>query len=158
MAAETEAAKVRTATGRPPANPATRRPPARPNPRPRTGPMERPAGRTTGPQATRTATRPAVSPAAAPGRTTPRQAGKATSGQGRQRAAMRLAVIATSGLLLVGVASALTEIHLHGFAFFVFRSTGTGETGPSGLQEDQGPGQPDAPKPAHTTVIVHQGQ
>jgi hypothetical protein len=36
-------------------------------------------------------------------------------------------------------------VALHGFRFFVFRSIGAGETGPNGLQEDQGPGQPDAP-------------
>ena len=38
-----------------------------------------------------------------------------------------------------------SEVALHGFKFFVFRSTGTGETSGSGLQENQGPGQPGAP-------------
>jgi hypothetical protein len=62
---------------------------------------------------------------------------------------MRVTVIATAALVLVALASGATEVALHGYRFFVFRSTGTGETGPSGLQEDQGPGQPDAPG-AHT--------
>jgi hypothetical protein len=61
---------------------------------------------------------------------------------------MRIAVIATSALFLVAVVAGVMEIHLRGFDFFIFRSAGTGETGPSGLKEDQGPGQPDAPKPA----------
>jgi hypothetical protein len=67
---------------------------------------------------------------------------------------MRFAVIATSALFLVAAVAGVTEIKLHGFSFFVFRSTGTGESGPGALQEDQGPGQPDAPKPtpAHTTA------
>jgi hypothetical protein len=60
---------------------------------------------------------------------------------------MRFAVIATSALFLFAVVAGITEIHLHGFPFFVFRAAGTGETAGSGLQEDQGPGQPDAPKP-----------
>jgi hypothetical protein len=81
---------------------------------------------------------------------------------------MRFAVIATSVLFLVAVVAGVAEIDLHGFDFFVFRSIGSGETGPNGLQESQGPGQPDAPKPTpshikvqpspHSTVAVHSGQ
>jgi hypothetical protein len=61
---------------------------------------------------------------------------------------MRVAAVASSALVLFAAAAGATEIYLHGFAFFVFRSVGTGETGrgAGGLQEDQGPGQPDAPK------------
>lgn len=72
---------------------------------------------------------------------------------------MRFAVIATAALFLVAVIAGAVEIHLHGFAFFVFRSAGTGETGPNGLPEDQGPGQPDAPKtaPGHVAITVHHG-
>jgi hypothetical protein len=83
-------------------------------------------------------------------------------------AAIRFAAIATSALFLVAVVTGATEIHLHGFDFFIFRATGTGETGPNGLKEDQGPGQPDAPKPTpshikvqpspHSTVAGHNGQ
>jgi hypothetical protein len=171
-------------TDRPAISPAPRRPSTRPNVRPHTGPMERPAARTTAPPAGRIAAPPAArpGPGAAPvartairpadrtaARPAPRQAGKtAAGGQGRQRAAMKFAVIATSGLFLVAVAAGAIEIHLHGFDFFVFRSIGAGETGPNGLQEDQGPGQPDAPKPtpsdvkakssALSTITVHSGQ
>jgi hypothetical protein len=89
-----------------------------------------------------------------------RPAKKPAGGRGRQVAAIRVAVIATSVLLAVPVVASVVEIHEHGFAFFVFRSAGTGETRSSGLQEDQGPGQPDAPKPTpstHKTVTVHRG-
>jgi hypothetical protein len=82
-------------------------------------------------------------------------------------AAIRFAAIATSALFLVAVAAGVMEIHLHGFKFFVFRATGIGETSRNGLEENQGPGQPDAPKPTpshlrvqpspHRTVTVHNG-
>jgi hypothetical protein len=65
----------------------------------------------------------------------------------RQLAAVRVAAAATAALFFFALTAGTTEVVLHGFAFFVFRSAGTGETGPGGLQEDQGPGQPDAPKP-----------
>ncbi len=81
---------------------------------------------------------------------------------------MRFAVIATSALFLVAVAVGVMEIHLHGFDFFIFRSAGTGQTRHDGRQENQGPGQPDAPRPAATqiklqpspqsTVAGHNGQ
>jgi hypothetical protein len=63
----------------------------------------------------------------------------------RQLVAIRVAAATTAALVLIALAVGTTEIALHGFAFFVFRSAGTGETPGSGLQEDQGPGQPDAP-------------
>ena len=82
-------------------------------------------------------------------------------------AAFRFAAIATTALFLVAVAAGAIEIHLHGFQFFVFRATGVGETSRNGLQENQGPGQPDAPKPTpshikvrpspHSTGTVHNG-
>jgi hypothetical protein len=75
-------------------------------------------------------------------------------GPPRQLVAIRVAAAATSALFLFAVAAGTTELALHGFAFFVFRSAGTGETSPHGLQEDQGPGQPDAPKPAPSRVKV----
>ena len=81
--------------------------------------------------------------------------------------AIRFATIATSALFLVAVVAGVIEIHLHGFNFFTFRATGVGETSRNGLQEDQGPGQPDAPKPTpshikvqpspRSTVTVHNG-
>jgi hypothetical protein len=73
-------------------------------------------------------------------------------GPPRQLVAIRVAAAATAVLFAVALATGTTEVALHGFAFFAFRSVGTGETGPGGLQEDQGPGQPDAPKPAPSHV------
>ena len=72
----------------------------------------------------------------------------------RQLVAIRVAAAATSALFLFALAAGTTELALHGFAFFVFRSAGTGETGSHGLQEDQGPGQPDAPKPTASHIKV----
>jgi hypothetical protein len=63
-----------------------------------------------------------------------------------------VAAAATAALLFFALTAATTEVALHGFAFFVFRSAGTGETPSTGLQENQGPGQPDAPRP---TVAAH---
>jgi hypothetical protein len=68
-----------------------------------------------------------------------------------------VAAAATAALFLFAIVSGATEVALHGFSFFVFRSTGVGETGPTGLQEDQGPGQPDAPKPTPTGINVKPG-
>ena len=70
----------------------------------------------------------------------------------RQLVAIRVAAAATAALFLFAITAGITELTLHGFAFFVFRSAGTGETGPNGLQEDQGPGQPDAPKPVPSLI------
>jgi hypothetical protein len=136
-------------------------PAARPAAKPGTKPAARPK---TGPK-TGSATTPGARPA---GRPAARSARKPAAGRGRQVGAMRFAVIATSALFLVAVLAGVMEIHLHGFDFFIFRATGTGETGPSGLQENQGPGQPDAPRPAlshlqvqpspPSTVATHNGQ
>ena len=127
------------------------RPGTGPAVRPATGPIARPMGRP-------------VAPGARPAKKAP------AGGKGRQAAAFKVAAIATSALFLVPVVAGITEIHLHGFDFFVFRSIGAGETGPNGLTEDQGPGQPDAPKPTpspakkvtvkttsgtHKTITVH---
>jgi hypothetical protein len=91
-----------------------------------------------------------------------RRAGKAGTGSGpkgqpRQLVAIRVVAAATAALFLFAVISGATEVALHGFSFFVFRSTGVGETGPTGLQEDQGPGQPDAPRPTPTDNNVKPG-
>lgn len=51
------------------------------------------------------------------------------------------------GLILVPLISATVMIGQHGFSFYVFRQAGVGETNGNGLNENQGPGQPDAPKP-----------
>jgi hypothetical protein len=98
---------------------------------------------------------------AAPGGQAAADLGPVRRAQGppRQLAAVRVAAAATAALLLFALASATTEVALHGFSFFIFRSAGTGETRGSGLQEDQGPGQPDAPRPAprHIHVRLNNG-
>ena len=158
--------QARPATG-PQARPATgpqarvttgpqARPATGPRARPATGPQARPA---TGPQA-RTHAAPSHRAAAKPGarsggKAPARPAAKPAGGSGRQAGAIRFAVAAVSATFLVAVVAGATEIHLHGFDFFIFRAVATGETGPNGLQEDQGPGQPDAPKPTPTSVPRH---
>jgi hypothetical protein len=88
--------------------------------------------------------RPATKPAARPG----------TGSKGRQVRAMRKVVIAFAALCLVGVGGGAAEIALHGFSFFVFRNAGAGAGNSRGLNENQGPGQPDAPGAHHR---VHPG-
>jgi hypothetical protein len=94
---------------------------------------------------------PATESEALPG---PRPARRPPPGPPRQLVAIRVAAAATAALFLLALTAGVTEVALHGFAFFVFRSAGTGETRGSGLQEDQGPGQPDAPKPASSHITV----
>ncbi len=104
-----------------------------------------------GPAPVRGAADPGVGPARRPPRSSP---GSSPRSSPRQLVAVRVAAAATAALLLFAVAAGATEVVLHGFAFFVFRSAGTGETPGSGIQEDQGPGQPGS----HAAVIVHNGQ
>ena len=56
-------------------------------------------------------------------------------------------------LTLAGVTTGVTEVVLHGPAFFVFRANGAGasQTGP---EEDQGPGQPNAPGTHHNAKVI----
>jgi hypothetical protein len=100
--------------------------------RPAGGPQARPAGAP--------GVRPARQPAAAP---TARPGAK-PNGKSRQHAAVRVMTIFTAAMVVFALTAGASEVALHGFKFFVFRSTGTGETGPNGGQEDQGPGQPGA--------------
>jgi hypothetical protein len=53
--------------------------------------------------------------------------------------------VLTAALVLFALTAGTAEVSLHGFKFFVFRSAGVGQTTHSGVQENQGPGQPDAP-------------
>jgi hypothetical protein len=86
-----------------------------------------------------TATRPAViapaqTPAIAP--RTPKTgpgapAARKPQKQPRQYQAMRIATAATATLFSFAALTGATEIALHGFKFFVFRSGGTGETAPT---------------------------
>jgi hypothetical protein len=75
-------------------------------------------------------------------------------GRPRQLVAVHVAAAATAALVLFALIAGSTEVALHGFQFFVFRSVGTGETGRNGLEEDQGPGQADAPKPTPSHIKV----
>jgi hypothetical protein len=62
----------------------------------------------------------------------------------RQTRAIRLCFAGVAVLLTVVLALGAAEIRLHGFDFFTFRAQGVGQTPGTGLQEGQGPGQPDA--------------
>jgi len=64
---------------------------------------------------------------------------------------MRKVVVAFVAVFLVGAVSGGVEIAIHGFSFFLFRNTGAGAGNPQDLEEDQGPGQPDAPGTHHKT-------
>jgi hypothetical protein len=120
----------------PPATERTAQPAAEPGPAPSARSAAPP--RATPPRATTGAT-PTARPGAKP------------NGKSRQHAAVRAMTIFTAAMVVFALTAGASEVALHGFKFFVFRSTGVGETGPNGGQEDQGPGQPDAPG-AHQQV------
>ena len=80
--------------------------------------------------------------------------GPRTGSRGRQARAMRKVVIAFAALVLVGVGSGTAEVALHGFSFFLFRNAGAGAGNSRDLNENQGPGQPDAPG-AHRAHGAH---
>ena len=67
-----------------------------------------------------------------------------TSAKGQQVKAMHKMLAAFVTVSVVGAVAGAAEIALHGFPFFVFRANGAGAS-LTGLKEDQGPGQPDAP-------------
>src|SRR6266542_3880106 len=115
------------------------RPAARPEAMPGSEPTVRPEARPT---------RPATEPTARPGaRPSARRAARsATKPNGRQVKALRKVVIALMAVFLVGAVSGTTEIALHGFSFFVFRNAGAGAGNSRNLEENQGPGQRDAPR------------
>lgn len=62
----------------------------------------------------------------------------------RQQKAFRLWTALVSVLVVAVLSFGIAETALHGFNFFVFRSQGVGSTPSTGLNEDQGPGQPNA--------------
>ena len=129
-----------------PAKPATK--PAAPAASPATKPAARPAPK----PATRSATAPATKPGVSPRRIKPdTQAAGQT--KNRQVSAARKVTAALVALTLAGVATGATELVLHGPAFFVFRANGAGasQTGP---EEDQGPGQPNAPGAHHNAKVI----
>lgn len=65
--------------------------------------------------------------------------------QQRRRRAMRRWLTFTGALVLIPLITAAIMIAQHSAPFFVFRSSGIGETPQSALAENQGPGQPSAP-------------
>ncbi len=69
--------------------------------------------------------------------------------KGRQARVMRKAAAALVVLSLAGTTAGAVEIKLHGFSFFLFRNAGAGAGNSGDLEENQGPGQPGAPKPHH---------
>jgi hypothetical protein len=125
-----------------PASPATRpgRSPAATRPVPAGPVLARPGAGTP--------TRPAAAPGQRPGsRPTARpETQPGARPHGRQVAATRKAVIAIAAAVSLALVGGGTQLALRGYAFFVFRSAGTGATDNNGLQENQGPGQPDAPR------------
>jgi hypothetical protein len=114
------------------------RPEAKPGSEPTVKPEARP---------TRPATKPTAHPSARP--SARRAARSATRPNGRQVKALRKIVIALVAVFLVGAVSGTTEIALHGFSFFVFRNAGAGAGNSRNLDENQGPGQRDAPGAHH---------
>jgi hypothetical protein len=138
------------APARPAVAPSAFAPPtATPATQPATSPAAQPAaGRGAAPTARPAAApraRPGAAPAARPGTTSAAQPAAKPNAKSRQHAAVRVMSVFTAAMVLFALTAGGTEVALHGFKFFVFRSAGTGETSGSGLQENQGPGQPDAP-------------
>jgi hypothetical protein len=119
------------------------KPSAEPDDKPPAKPAARPAGK---PGAKRGA-RPATKPAGKPG-----TSGKpGSSVKGRQISAMHKMVAAFVAVSVVGVVAGSAEIARHGVPFFMFRNTGAGAGNSQDLNENQGPGQPDAPGTHHKT-------
>ena len=61
-----------------------------------------------------------------------------------------MAVLAT--LIVVGGVTGASEVGMHGLKFFLFRNAGAGAGNGQDLDENQGPGQPDAPGAHHDPV------
>jgi hypothetical protein len=136
----------------PPATPPATGPAAKLAAKPAAKLAAKPAGRPGPGPATRSATTPATKPGVSPRRAkTETQAAGQT--KNRQVSAARKMTAALVALTLAGVATGATELVLHGPAFFVFRANGSGasQTGP---EEDQGPGQPNAPGAHHNAKVI----
>jgi hypothetical protein len=71
---------------------------------------------------------------------------------GQQAAAMRMMLVAFVALVIVALIAGATGIALPGLGFSVFRWSSTSATDSNGLQEDHGPGQPDAPAAHHSLM------
>ena len=143
-----------------PAKPAakpTADPPAKPTTQPAAGLAAAPlATEPAAKLATKPAARPASAPATRPG-VSPRRTKPETRATGktknRQVSAARKVTVAFAALSLAGAATGAAELALHGPAFFVFRANGAGAS-QTGLKEDQGPGQPNAPGAHHNAKVI----
>jgi hypothetical protein len=126
--------------------------PAKPATEPAARQATEPAARSAPKPATRSATAPATKPGVSPRRIKP-ETQAAGQTKNRQVNAARKVTAALVALTLAGVATGATELVLHGPAFFVFRANGAGasQTGP---EEDQGPGQPNAPGAHHNAKVI----
>jgi hypothetical protein len=127
------------------APPASAPPTARPATPPVTGPAAEPGAAPSARPAAAPRARPGAAPTARPGTTPTARPAAKPNAKSRQHAAVRVMSVFTAAMVLFALTAGGTEVALHGFKFFVFRSAGTGETSGSGLQENQGPGQPGQP-------------
>jgi hypothetical protein len=136
-----------------PAAPSAAGPAAKLGTRPAAKPAAaKPAARPTAKPVTRSAGAPAARPGVSPRRMKPEtQAPDKT--KNRQASAARKVTAALVALTVAGVAAGATELVLHGPAFFVFRANGSGAS-QTGLEEDQGPGQPNAPGAHHNAKVI----
>src|SRR5262249_37506267 len=111
-----------------------------------------PGAKPTTKPATRSASVPATRPGVSPRRMKP-AASEVGKPKNRQVSAARKVAAAFVALSLAGAATGATELALHGPAFFVFRANGAGAS-QTGLKEDQGPGQPNAPGAHHNARVI----
>jgi hypothetical protein len=58
-------------------------------------------------------------------------------------------IAAFVGLTLIGLTLSAMQIAQNSFSFFLFRNAGAGAGNSQNLNEDQGPGQPEAPGAHH---------
>jgi hypothetical protein len=127
-------------------------PPAQPirlTPAPVTAPDAAPAAEPTTRTITKPGARPATKPGTRPARKPAARPASKPKPKGRQLSAMRKMVAALVAFLLVGIVTSATEIATNGFSFFMFRNAGAGAGNSQDLNENQGPGQPDAPGTHH---------
>jgi len=66
-------------------------------------------------------------------------------------------VAAFVAVSVVGLVAGSSEVARHGLPFFVFRNAGAGAGNSANLDENQGPGQPDAPGTHHKTRAATPG-
>jgi hypothetical protein len=133
----------------------TPRPATAPAARPETQPGAQPAAR----QTTKPATRPASPVTQPPGSATrPAIPAERPARRSRQFRAMRLSVLAMTIPILFGLIAATTQLALHGYEYFVFRSAGTGATqqGPSGPAPSQ-PSAAEHRRPARPAQVGPRG-